>query len=166
MNEQTDTIGAGFWLRVCAYMIDAICMVVISGVINLCLVGTFFSMDPQPSGNSLWASLFSFVAGFLYFSFFQRHFSATVGKKVLGITLVDAKTFKQISIGQCVGRYFMLVFSSLCFCLGLMAVGWNKNKKGWHDSIAGTRVVKRKQLEQYFSHENHNRPVVSQKKVA
>lgn len=149
MGEQTIDFKAGFWLRVVSYVIDLVCMLVVGGFINMSLGVPFISLQPEPSANAGWATVFSFVASFLYFSIGQGYFSGTLGKKALGLALVDAKTFKKISIGQSVGRYFMMFVSSFCFGLGLMAVGWNKKKQGWHDRVAGTRVVKKKELSQY-----------------
>jgi uncharacterized RDD family membrane protein YckC len=150
VSEKTIDFKAGFWIRVVSNMIDMVCMLVLSGVINMALGLSFFSLQPKaPTANDGWSAMFSLVAGFLYFSIAQGYFSGTIGKKALGLALVDAKTFKKVSIGQSVGRYFMMFVSSFCFGLGLMAVGWNKNKQGWHDSVAGTRVIKKKEFSQH-----------------
>lgn len=149
MGEKTIDFRAGFWLRVGSYLIDMACMFAFSGVINMLLGLPFFSLQTPPSANAFWATAFSFVATFLYYSIGQGHFQGTVGKKALGLMLVDAKTFKKISIGQSVGRYSMMFVSAMCLGLGLLAVGWNKNKQGWHDSVAGTRVVKKKEFSQH-----------------
>jgi uncharacterized RDD family membrane protein YckC len=149
VSEKTIDFKAGFWLRFVAYLIDFAFLMVVASIINMALGLPFFSLQTQPSANAGWSTLFSFISGAMYFSLIQGHFSGTLGKKALGLILVDAKTFKKISIGQSVGRYLMLFVSSFCLGLGLMAVGWNKNKQGWHDRAAGTRVVKKKELSQY-----------------
>ena len=80
--------------------------------------------------------------------------------------LVDAKTFKKISIGQSFGRYCMMFVSSICLGLGFMAVGWNKNKQGWHDSAAGTRVIKKKEFSQHRARLKKQAAAAAEKQVA
>jgi uncharacterized RDD family membrane protein YckC len=83
------------------------------------------------------------VAGFVYFSLFQGWFKGSIGKHVMGLTLVDAQNFEQISIGQSVGRYCMSFFSTVCLFAGYFAVGFSEKKQAWHDRAAGTVVVKK-----------------------
>lgn len=69
---------------------------------------------------------------------------ATPGKMVIGATIVDAKTGESPSFKQHVIRYLGYFVSTIPFCLGLIWVGLDKRKQGWHDKLAGTVVVRRK----------------------
>lgn len=73
------------------------------------------------------------------------HFkSATPGKMILGIKIVDANTMGKASPGKLLIRYLGYYISMLPLCLGIFWVGWDKRKQGWHDKIAGTLVIKEK----------------------
>jgi uncharacterized RDD family membrane protein YckC len=58
---------------------------------------------------------------------------------------VDAKTGSSLSVGQSLVRYVGYFVSAIPFCLGLIWVGFDSKKQGWHDKIAGTVVVRSKQ---------------------
>jgi len=48
----------------------------------------------------------------------------------------------KLSLGQAIGRYFAYIPAMLAFCLGLIRVGIDKRKQGWHDKLAGTAVIR------------------------
>ena len=75
---------------------------------------------------------------------FWRTKKATPGKMAIGATIVDATTGEPPGVQQCVIRYLGYFVSMIPFCLGLIWVGIDKRKRGWHDMIAGTVVVRRK----------------------
>lgn len=68
--------------------------------------------------------------------------SATPGKILVRAKIVDARTGGPPSKAQCVGRYFAYFVSTFPLCLGLIWVGIDKRKQGWHDKLAGTVVIR------------------------
>lgn len=68
--------------------------------------------------------------------------SATPGKMVLGLKIVDADTGGPCSTGQLIGRYLGYYVSLLVFFLGFIWVAFDKRKQGWHDKLAGTLVIR------------------------
>lgn len=44
--------------------------------------------------------------------------------------------------GQFIGRYFAYLIAFLPLCLGVIWVGIDKKKQGWHDKLAGTVVIR------------------------
>lgn len=58
--------------------------------------------------------------------------------------IVDAKTGNAASTGQLIGRYLAYYLSLVPFCLGFIWVAFDKRKQGWHDKLAGTVVVRKK----------------------
>ena len=60
---------------------------------------------------------------------------------VIGAKIVDAKTGAP-STGQLIGRYFGYYVSILPFFLGIVWVGIDAKKQGFHDKLAGTVVVR------------------------
>jgi uncharacterized RDD family membrane protein YckC len=105
-------------------------------------------------GADLWVRE-SFVAGFWDF-IFQYILpaiaviilwickSATPGKMLTGLIIVDAKTGEKPSIGQFIVRYLGYYVSIIPLSLGIIWVGIDKRKQGWHDKLAGTVVIKTK----------------------
>jgi uncharacterized RDD family membrane protein YckC len=65
----------------------------------------------------------------------------TIGKRVLKISVVD-KNGDRISFNRSIGRNTSKILSIIPFFLGLLWVAFTKEKKGWHDMIAKTYVVK------------------------
>ncbi|HXH73603.1 MAG TPA: RDD family protein [Bacteriovoracaceae bacterium] len=139
----------GFWLRAGALITDLVLLTVVDGIFNLAIGLDFIaSAAPGQFSNKDMISIgFGLVSGFIYFTFLQALFNGTVGKKAFGLMLVDSKRYSQVSIGQAVGRYFMFLVSWIIFLgLGIIWVGFQKKKQGWHDLAANTVVVKKKHL--------------------
>jgi uncharacterized RDD family membrane protein YckC len=140
MNEQE---YAGFWIRVWASIIDTILMLIIIMPILFAIYGT-----------DLWVRE-SFVAGFWDFIFqyilpaiaviiLWIYKPATPGKMLTGLIIVDAKTGEKPSTGQFIVRYLGYYVSIIPLSLGIIWVGIDKRKQGWHDKLAGTVVIKTK----------------------
>jgi uncharacterized RDD family membrane protein YckC len=68
--------------------------------------------------------------------------SATPGKMATNLTIVDAKTGGKPSTRQFIGRYFGYFLSIIPLMLGIIWIGFDKRKQGWHDKLAGTVVIK------------------------
>lgn len=73
-------------------------------------------------------------------------FSATPGKMLMGMKIVDAETGMPPNNGQNIIRYIGYFPSTLVFALGLFWVFFDKRRQGWHDKMAGTVVVYKKTL--------------------
>ena len=69
---------------------------------------------------------------------------ATPGKMAIHARIVDAKTGGKPSTGQLIGRYLGYYVSVIPLMLGIIWVGIDKRKQGWHDKLAGTVVVRPK----------------------
>jgi len=67
--------------------------------------------------------------------------SATPGKMVFCVKIVDEKTGGKPSVKQCIIRYIGYYVSLIPLGLGFFWVAWDDKKQGWHDKMAGTVVV-------------------------
>lgn len=140
-TNPSDFEYAGFWLRFGATLIDSLILYAI--VIPLLLVfydssdltGGAFIMGPA---HFLISYVFPLVATIALWLKFQ----GTPGKKVLGISIVDANTGETPTPGQCVGRYLAYFLSALPFGLGFLWAAFDKKKQAWHDKLAGTVTVR------------------------
>lgn len=89
--------------------------------------------------------LFLLAAGLLWIAFWYR-FSATPGKMLLGMKIVDGKTGAPPSVKQYIGRYIAFVPSLVLLGLGLLVSQWTSRGRAWHDMMVDTVVVKKSSL--------------------
>lgn len=140
MDKSAELKYAGFWVRVGAAIIDSILIAVITIPILWSIYGSDY-FKSEKIINGFWDFIISWVFPALAIIVFWIYRSATPGKIVLGLKIVDAATGDKPSLGQCVIRYLGYYVSIIPLCLGLIWVGFDKKKQGWHDKIAGTYVV-------------------------
>ena len=101
----------------------------------------------MPTGGT-WAAfavllIAAFVAGVIYYGKLDGGPSgATVGKKALGIQVVDKDGGGPIGTGRGVGRYFARILSGLVCYLGYLWMLWDPEKQCWHDKLVNCYVVK------------------------
>jgi len=138
MNEQG---YAGFWIRTGATIIDTILMLIIIVPILTAIYGTDY-WDSDPSVLGIWDILFSYILPAIAVIVLWVYKSATPGKKATKLTIVDAETGGKPSTGQLIGRYFGYYVSMIPLFLGIIWIGFDKRKQGWHDKLAGTVVIK------------------------
>ncbi|MGG4496228.1 RDD family protein [Brevibacillus reuszeri] len=129
---------AGFWIRVCATLLDSLFLVGISLLIFNPLrralgVVDYFSM----------IDLLEVLFNVLYMVLLTWWTGQTLGKMITGIRVISAGqarshlTGGQVLLREVIGK----TLSLLPFGLGYMWVGWNPQKQGWHDLIAKTYVI-------------------------
>lgn len=132
---------AGFWIRAGAAIIDTILMLlIILPMLTLIYGREYWTSDLLFAG--FWDLLFNYIFPALAVILFWVYKSATPGKMALKLKIVDAKTGGRPSKGQLIGRYFAYYISMIPFFLGIIWVGIDKRKQGWHDKLAGTVVVR------------------------
>ena len=150
MFEQFNTTNyATFWQRVAAYLIDWLLMMAVFCPIGIAM-GAMGALAEQGGGDAarvastgvqLIVNLVSIVAGWLYYALLESSsWQGTVGKKVLGIRVVDLNG-NRISFGKATGRYFAKMISSLICGIGFIMAAFTERKQGLHDMIAGTLVL-------------------------
>jgi uncharacterized RDD family membrane protein YckC len=65
----------------------------------------------------------------------------TVGKQVLNLRVTDLDG-RRVSFVRALGRDLAKIISALVLCIGFVMVGWNRRKRGLHDVMAGTLVMR------------------------
>jgi uncharacterized RDD family membrane protein YckC len=85
--------------------------------------------------------LIGIVAGALYFGLLEGRTGQTLGKRALGITVLDVRTATPIGVGRAIGRHFAKILSAIPCFLGYLWMLWDPNKQTWHDKIVGSYVV-------------------------
>lgn len=150
-DENTGTEGntaetqfGGFWIRVGAYIVDVLVM-----VIPVLLVSYIVLPPLEPPLTmaevlvfQLLNALLALFLWWLYYGVLQSSvWQASVGKKAVGLKVVDENS-ERLSFGRASGRYFGKILSSAILGIGYLMVGWTEKKQGLHDMIATTYVVK------------------------
>jgi uncharacterized RDD family membrane protein YckC len=82
-----------------------------------------------------------FIAGLVYWAKLDGN-SATVGKKAVGIRVVDRTTGQPIGTGRGVGRFFARYLSGFLCGLGYLWMLWDDESQTWHDKIVSSVVVR------------------------
>jgi uncharacterized RDD family membrane protein YckC len=143
---------AGFWIRFWASVIDTIFLLMVFLPLMVSIYGlNTMSSSYSTQGMNSWSSSYTFSGSgnfflnyllpalvILAFWFFK---SATPGKMLLKLKILDAKTGKQPTTMQFILRYLGYFLSSI-FLLGFIWIAFDKKKQGFHDKIAGTIVGK------------------------
>lgn len=142
MNEpQLEYVG--FWPRVGASIIDTILMLVIVAPLLTWIYGAKYWVTERyivGPADVLLNWVLPAIAVILFWIYRQ----ATPGKMAIHARIVDAKTGGKPSTGQLIGRYLGYYVSVIPLMLGIIWVGIDKRKQGWHDKLAGTLVVRAK----------------------
>lgn len=148
METETDTNRyAGFWIRLLASFLDSLLLVFIAIPLLIGIYGDeLLSENFQP--DAVVDVLINFVLPAVAILLFWVYRSATPGKMVLGLAIVDAGTGGKPSVGQFIGRYAGYYLSMLLLFTGFFWVAFDQRKQGFHDKLAKTLVVYSKKQSQ------------------
>lgn len=133
----------GFWSRVWATVLDSLLIMLVTSPVLYAIYGG------KPSALEL---SFAGAADFLVSCvlpaaavvWFWINKQGTPGKMAIGARVVDATTGKSLTLRQSIGRYLAYFVSIIPFGLGLVWVGFDGRKQGWHDKLANTVVVRQR----------------------
>ena len=157
---------AGFWLRFIAAIIDWMVLAVPFAVfvsllsVAMKISNAFVDLRPgEPPGAILeafgpaflfWSLCFFMCSGWLYFALLESSpWQATVGKRVLGLHVVDVNgkrvTFGRASVRFAGGRLLMHVpvVGVYYFLIDCIAAGVTSRKRAIHDLVAGCQVLRK-----------------------
>jgi uncharacterized RDD family membrane protein YckC len=146
---------AGFWRRAGAYAIDAVLVVVILVLLSLLASGAFTGSPPGEMKRGLVRVIsaldgrvlaFGWLVGWpLYFALLESSpWQATPGKRVLGLVVTDRDGARP-GFGRALGRHLAALANYLSLLVGWLLVALDRDKRGLHDHIAGTRVLSLRQ---------------------
>ena len=137
---------AGFWIRTGAAIIDSILMLIIILPMMFAIYGEDYWMsDDFILGG--WDLLLNYILPAIAVIIFWTYKSATPGKMATKLTIVDAKTGQKPSTKQLIIRYLGYYVSILPLGMGLIWVGIDSRKRGFHDMLAGTVVIRNTKTE-------------------
>ncbi len=141
---------AGFWIRLAAYLVDSVILslpmlIAVGIMIPLTLQSAQAGTEPGPLVFLLpsLGGAVMFLLSILYPIFFWTRRGATPGKMLfrLVVEMEDGKT--PLKIGPAVIRLVGYFINSFTFGIGFLLIAFSEDKRGLHDRLADTRVVKR-----------------------
>ncbi len=120
---------AGFFPRLGAALIDGILLTALS----------YAALYAIGEGAYVVVSL---LGGILYYVLLEGgETGQTLGKKMVGIRVVDARAAGQLGYGRAFIRYIGRYVSSVVLLLGYLWMLWDREKQTWHDKMASSYVV-------------------------
>lgn len=144
---------AAYGERLVAYIIDGLVLAVVFVVLSIVLIaGIIGGIDFSDPGNPelggaaigailLW-TLALFVVSILYFPFFWANGGQTPGMRAFGIRVVRDRDGGPVGWGNALLRLLGYWVSGVVFYIGYVWMFFDIRRRGWHDLIAGTVVVK------------------------
>jgi uncharacterized RDD family membrane protein YckC len=151
LRESGRTAGqrryAGFWIRFAARLIDGVILGIVTRIVDIPLMpmlglnargpGPFMVALMAPAGALILVNL---AISLGYEVYFLTTWSATIGKRVLGLKVIRADG-GPISPGLAAGRYLGQILSSITLAIGYIMAAFDEEKRALHDRICNTRVI-------------------------
>ncbi len=147
---------AGFWRRLAAGVVDALVLSSVFAILGTLLAVALGHPLPRPGqlgpdyvvdmavngGTAAEVGLLLFgVLAFLYFFLFTALRGQTFGKHLMRVRVIDAFG-ERPSMWRALLRTIGYVPSTALLALGLLWIGFDREKRGLHDWIADTYVVR------------------------
>jgi uncharacterized RDD family membrane protein YckC len=147
---------AGFWRRFLAGALDFLVLAPIFALLGLVLAALFGGRVPRFRELGVdWAvelllgrnplALGGFglcvLVGILYFTLFHAARGRTPGQQLIGLSVIT-QNGQRPSLWRALGRTALAFGSALLCSLGLIWIAFDREKRGLHDWLAGTWVVR------------------------
>ncbi|HEY1269197.1 MAG TPA: RDD family protein [Candidatus Binatia bacterium] len=142
-------LWGGFFRRLAAFMVDMFVLGVFSLLLfRLSGVGFRVGMAAHAPTISfdMWegvaraAVLAWIVLAASYFVVLHAHDGSTVGQWLFGLRVVDRRR-EPVGYGRALWRWIVSILT-WPLLIGYLRILWHREKRGWHDSLAGTWVVR------------------------
>ena len=144
--------GAGLGSRVGARLLDVLIVgIPLSIVLALIGVGAGAVIDPGDVGGQWLSSLAYSLLWFGYFVWFESNQGATLGKRIVGIRVIDRQGAPP-SNGQAAKRNLWMLLGLIPLLGGLLwlaaviaimiTIASGTDMQGFHDQVADTAVVR------------------------
>ncbi len=136
---------AGFWIRVCAKLIDTIIFAGISAAVILIfgvVTGISFRNPENPTIFSTIRTTLNLLISWGLPIFLLGRYGATPGKMLLGLKVIKSDG-ERVTYLRAFCRFLSEMISFLILCIGFIMVAFREDKTGLHDIICDTRVIKK-----------------------
>lgn len=130
----------GFWPRVGASIIDMLLQLVILLPLTFAIYGRV--SNPTRLFMGFGDFFINLILPAVVVIAFWVYRGATPGKMAISARIVDADTGANLTTKQSVIRYLGYFVSLVPIGVGLLWVGLDRRKQGWHDKMANSVVVR------------------------
>ena len=138
-------LPAGFWIRLAAYLIDSLILfsfgLIIGGFLAFFWGWSVEGLEVAEPQAGPFFDLAGAAMAAAYFTFCLGRWGRTPGKLFLGLKVVRTDG-SPLGYGRSLARWACYFISSLVFGLGFIWIAFHPQKRGWHDLICDTRVVR------------------------
>ncbi|MDD5723717.1 MAG: RDD family protein [Syntrophales bacterium] len=147
----------GFWRRAAAISIDTIILDLFT--VLLAMIGNLLI----PVGDSFSYTVIipyygmAVLINAAYFTYFHGTTGQTPGKRLLGLKVVQADG-EPMTPGIAFLRWVGYIISKIPLFLGFLWAAFDDRKQGWHDKIAGTRVIETHRYQEIQSQASTDAP--------
>lgn len=147
---------AGFWTRALAALVDGLVLSVVFVILDamvalilrhplpkLAQLGPDYLVDVAVNGDALAVTGLVVLAllAFLYFSLFHAIAGQTPGKRALGLRVIDGFGQRPSAL-RSLWRTLAYLPSAALLALGFLWIGFDREKRGLHDWLADTYVIR------------------------
>ena len=140
--EIAGAVPSGFWIRLLAWFIDSIALIGAELAVVAALPGISFTRYGDGSEFTWTFNWLSFCLAVVYYTLGVSLFSTTIGKRLLGLYVLR-RDGSRIILPRAFCRSLAYIPSFLLLCIGFLMIGISGDKRGLHDRICDTVVVKR-----------------------
>lgn len=146
--------SAGFWIRLAAWAVDLSCLFLATVTIIIATLVIIY-LGAQLGGeiNEQVIALAGYVStaiamlsGLVYFTIFIGSCGQTPGKMLFRLKVVRIDG-QEVTYGRALLRSLHWILSLLLlFGIGFLLIVWSRQKRGLHDMLAGTSVIRLQRL--------------------
>jgi pSer/pThr/pTyr-binding forkhead associated (FHA) protein/uncharacterized RDD family membrane protein YckC len=128
---------AGFWIRLAATLVDWLWITAVTVALTLPFGG------PLKPNGSLVAAVASVLLWIVVPVLGWGIFGATPGKGLLGLRVIGGRRRRGLGIPLAFLRLCGMMVSGVLLGLGFLMIAFTRDKRGLHDHLAGTAVIRR-----------------------
>jgi uncharacterized RDD family membrane protein YckC/ribosomal protein L40E len=137
---------AGFWVRLGAYLIDALILAIPTLLLEFTLIPGIFSGEMSDlsllNSSSYWIVIaVSIILEIGYYTICIGNWGKTVGKLLMRIKVVR-RDGARVTYWRAFARFWSYSLCWLTWGIGFLVIAWNKQKRGLHDFVCDTMVIR------------------------
>ncbi|MDZ4860873.1 MAG: RDD family protein [Candidatus Hydrogenedentes bacterium] len=134
----------GFWIRLGAWIIDYIIMMVFGFLLTIISGG--FTLDPVEQqanlGFQIIMNIMAFIVQIAYHTYFVGKFGGTPGKLACGLRIVRENGDK-VTYLRAFARFWARALSWFTLGIGFVIAAFDEEKRALHDHVCSTRVIRK-----------------------